>query len=697
MNRIKNLTGSLLLMGLCSVTFVSCQQNDVSQIPEKPTDPVEKNPSEIFDFSTTTSATLSINYGIAGYPVKFAVYAEYPYNADGTENPLLQPIYAGLTDQNGKFNASFQLPSAADTVYLTTGYVGVPSCITLNKSKGAFSMDNSSTIRSSSMLRASTRSVSSNQYPIGDYKGNLGTYSWNGHDIAVSSLYDTYNNTVRYTDQNSYSNFMQNFWVPDNTNVSGLYQKGGNDELSLYKNVNRNLSNNDNTKYIREEPVTIHVNNQTASGRIVEPVNIDVVLLNMTKIHQNAIGYYYYPSDKQASEVTEDYIKSLPKYMVYPRITNAFTVNNRLVNTPYPMMRARLQFFGKNYDQAGTDKFPPGYNIGWVFVTDIYPASTNLKDNDNKYDLITAVNDKIIAKMPDAKYSNRNANSDNKPYFISVYDQQYKSLIFAIDNGDTNSANKIFKDALLYVESSDPDAIYDPDVPVIDPSAQEKITFTQSGTYAFEDIWPSGGDYDLNDVVVEYNTTVNAADNYVTSIVDKYKVVTRRGAATFHNAFGYVVNDNYGGSVSFDVAGFVKEADNQYIVFANANDEIEKSFMVTRNIPVNKVKASDYHRDYNPFIVVNYVKGAKNRIEVHLPKYAATSWASSNNGGENAYYVNKDGKYPFAIDLNGVVGFDQVSERATIGNTNEYPLFNKWVEEPTNPEYIDWYKYKHGK
>lgn len=33
-------------------------------------------------------------------------------------------------------------------------------------------------------------------------------------------------------------------------------------------------------------------------------------------------------------------------------------------------------------------------------------------------------------------------------------------------------------------------------------------------TAAFEDSWPKTGDYDLNDVVVEYNIVVKAAVNY---------------------------------------------------------------------------------------------------------------------------------------------------------------------------------------
>ena len=40
--------------------------------------------------------------------------------------------------------------------------------------------------------------------------------------------------------------------------------------------------------------------------------------------------------------------------------------------------------------------------------------------------------------------------------------------------------------------------------PIEKPDAQENL----KGTLAFEDIWPDGGDYDMNDVIVEYNRAI---------------------------------------------------------------------------------------------------------------------------------------------------------------------------------------------
>jgi len=85
------------------------------------------------------------------------------------------------------------------------------------------------------------------------------------------------------------------------------------------------------------------------------------------------------------------------------------------------------------------------------------------------------------------------------------------------------------------------------------------------------------------------------------------------------------------------------------------------------------------------------VTGAKNRVEVHLPKSIPSPWCdSTKNTGENAFYVNADGQFPFAIYLDGILDFDQVTERSRIGSANEYPNFNKWVES-NGTEYTNWY------
>ena len=93
--------------------------------------------------------------------------------------------------------------------------------------------------------------------------------------------------------------------------------------------------------------------------------------------------------------------------------------------------------------------------------------------------------------------------------FVSVKDQKSGKTILGAEDG----VNQSYCDLLFYVDATPGSSIDDPERPSIPdegdkeepkPDEDENVT----GTLAFEDIWPSGGDYDMNDVIVEYERKV---------------------------------------------------------------------------------------------------------------------------------------------------------------------------------------------
>lgn len=73
------------------------------------------------------------------------------------------------------------------------------------------------------------------------------------------------------------------------------------------------------------------------------------------------------------------------------------------------------------------------------------------------------------------------------------------------------------------------------------------------GTLAFEDNWPGLGDYDFNDLILDYNfQEVLNADNEVVDIYGKYSV--RVVGASYVNGFGFQMNAQPGDIES--VSGF---------------------------------------------------------------------------------------------------------------------------------------------
>jgi len=95
---------------------------------------------------------------------------------------------------------------------------------------------------------------------------------------------------------------------------------------------------------------------------------------------------------------------------------------------------------------------------------------------------------------------------------------------------------------MAVIQDADGDGVADAsDAYPADPNRAYNSYFpssSQSGTLAFEDLWPSRGDYDFNDVVVNYRiqTVTNAANNVV-EVFGRF--VLRATGASFHNGFGF--------------------------------------------------------------------------------------------------------------------------------------------------------------
>lgn len=98
---------------------------------------------------------------------------------------------------------------------------------------------------------------------------------------------------------------------------------------------------------------------------------------------------------------------------------------------------------------------------------------------------------------------------------------------------------------LTVIQDADGDGIADSeDAYPADPTRAYNIYYpaqNQDGTLSFEDSWPATGDYDFNDLVVNYRLqkVTNAANNVV-ELFSRF--VLRASGASFHNGFGFQIN-----------------------------------------------------------------------------------------------------------------------------------------------------------
>ncbi len=244
------------------------------------------------------------------------------------------------------------------------------------------------------------------------------------------------------------------------------------------------------------------------------------------------------------------------------------------------------------------------------------------------------------------------------------------------------------------------------------------------GSLVFEDSWPSKGDYDMNDVVVDYQfKNITNAHN---QLVETFATFTLKASgASYNNGFGFQLATNDIPSSAIQVTGSsIKESflmlnsngteqgqnKSTMIVFDNAYDVLQypgsglgfnttpgapyvTPYTITLHIIYTPYTYTEQQLDiahFNPFIIVNKVRGK----EVHLPDYAPTALVNPaffGTGDDKS--VPAQGKYyktannlPWALNMYN--GFNYPNEKAEI--TKAYLHFIDWVLS-NGTSYTDWY------
>lgn len=246
---------------------------------------------------------------------------------------------------------------------------------------------------------------------------------------------------------------------------------------------------------------------------------------------------------------------------------------------------------------------------------------------------------------------------------------------------------------------------------------------TDWGTFAFEDLWPGKGDYDFNDLILDYHfkSILNSSNGLVEFFTD-YSV--RAIGASLTNGFAFMlpgdptnvatvtgtnITESY---LSLNANGTEQEQTNTVIfLFDNAFNMIEpsgSSFVNTKpDVAYVEPDTNQLHvlytnavvnagaAPYNPFIVVDETRG----IEVHLAGEEPTAladqalfgtWADDSTPVTGKYYQTAN-NLPWALDL--PVKFDYPVEQVQI--IDAYNYFQNWGESG-GTTYTNWYENNAG-
>ncbi len=647
---------------------VSCKRNN-TETPEPENGGIEKLiVSDNFNWSTSTETTFKVttlsNMGNPLQGVKVSLFTMDPLNGG-------KLVISGTTDNNGNYELDYEVPSYYDSIFVETDYVGIISPGMVSVTNGGFDIVLGGEQQPVPFKSASNvKNINTNYGYLGGYN-SLGVpdYLEPVNDVITQELLNDINNTL-----------------PER---SPLYVS--------------------HPEYLLPDwDYNLH---------LIEDCDVWITFVHEGAGYRNVLGFYTYETGQTPQTPGDiDEIK-----IIYP-------------NVSYAGSGGGLNSGNKVY----IGEFIAGTTISFALMANGW---RNGGVTDGNW---------IV-------YSNPNLNPESDPalrqHVVLLNDNGRDLLLLGIEDirRDNSRCDHDFNDAVFYVTANPIEAIDQSQFPNVDytgtdtdgdgvpdnlddyPDDENKafnnFFFNEGnfGTLAFEDMWPSIGDYDFNDAVIDYNfNQITNADNHLVEINGMFKLMAH--GAYFHNGFGFQLpfDKNLISSVTGDlfVDGSVVTLDANnieagqnlpvVIVWEDAYDVLPQTaggvgvnttpgipyttpqlLNITISLSSPVLLSNSGIPPYNPFI---FVDGQRD-VEVHLVDKTPTDLANTSLFGSDAdnsdptagRYYKTSGNLPWAINI--IEEFAYPNEKAEI--TTAYLRFGEWAESGGSL-FTDWWKDESG-
>lgn len=652
-------------------TVASCLLAGCSELTMDNFKKSKLKPEMFFDFNTTVRVNVDLDYGEYGAYTLVSIFADDP--ADSADQGNTRPLFKVFTDKKGQVLSSFDMPdSIQDSVYLYTSAIGTPQIV-----KAAIT---------DSTIRYKYERI---QYSTEDFRTRVIDYPYFGYDEgnlhSILNWYGQYHGRVGDHNQLITSSCM----VPADKlpSITKAFWNGSSSRPASL----------DNSDSVTDSDINIET---TKDG-----VKVYFTFLTENTEHLNAIGYYFYPKDNCPKDFA-----TMHKYVIFPNTSvggstpyNGFGIMGKYWENDAPvakMTTVQLLYVNITGDGAYTfsEYFPKDLVIGFFMIKDSWtPAwSDAFKTGGNGF-----------------LYTDKAANVDSKAHFIRKDASGY--IVYGAEYGDNLSYDDIMftmqaspSDGISYSSEKIPDVPATPDPGQPDDSGDDNPDFTSANeiyrTYCFEDLWPVKGDYDMNDVVIDHCSRIKSdIYNYVTEIVDEFTVCNRYMSAQVADAFAVIIPESQRGSMTLPQGAVDEKETGAIILFGDVQEHLGQTVQIVRNLSGKKISCSSIITDLDPFIIprVDFDDFLRdNRREVHMAKKEGTKKLDASLLGmaQEAYFVDKDGKHPFAITipLSAKNGEYIIPEEMRQIDT-EYEDFGKWVNS-SGYYYKNWYNnYRYAK
>jgi len=655
--------------------------------------PAPEKPYSDFSFNVVSEYNITIKVlNSQNKPISAAILEVYQNNPfDG--NGLLIGSYSkyllfkGITNNDGTMSFTTNIPTITKKVYIVSKTIGV------NEITEADLIGSSTTIviGGSKIKSARLKSMGSPIPSVSKVNGfyTLGTWS----NLGVPNYLEYYDDEV------------------DN---------------ALLADINATLP--ERVRLTESHPQYL-LDNNDGNLSLTEDAEVWVTFVHEGAGWLNVLGYYSYPTN--TPPLSKSSIRDLS--VIFPNVSYSNSGGGLASGN-----KVKLYYLDPATNEY-TSIFPAGTSIGWFIIAQGWSSST-----------------KTVTPGSYTHYSNYYLNSETdatkKRHNVLLYDSQRELLLLAFEdmNRDVNKgSDEDFNDALFYATVSPSTAVdiadYKPlDTPTdsdndgVSDVFDEMPTIAQTafnnyypspntmGTLVFEDLWPYKGDYDFNDLVLDYQfNTLTNSDNLVTEI--KAKILVKAIGASYHNGFGISIN-----TAPSNIASVSGQRLTQNLVTVNSNGTEANQSKATiivfddafnalpypgTGLCVNTYEENPYvnpdtlfltiklvnpisltsigSAPFNPFLIVNQDRS----VEIHLPNKEPTNLADITKFGQGQdnssvsqkkYYLS-DNSLPWAANFPESFTYPKEKESIIDG----YNLFNSWAES-RGYNYMDWYQEKSG-
>ncbi|GAB2993505.1 LruC domain-containing protein [Cyclobacterium sediminis] len=656
----------LLIFGFAASLFACDPINEISETVTQ-ADQNGLNIPSGFDFATTTSVNVDLSAkGSDNAPLSNVVYKIYKGNPQ-KEGTLLQTV---KLDEQGSASVTIDLPSYLDQVFITSDYIGVEPMAIVPISGGRIS------------------------------------YSFDAANPSI--LADEFFETTATNAFERISASSETFMTLGSWNSKGKPRYlVGSDEISdqLLKNINSSLPENEDLRRSNPEAISDKYKRELF---VSEDAEVWVTYVHTGGSYRNAIGYYWY-KEGEAPKTPAD-IKN--KTIIFP-------------NAQYGVLHSgnKVKLVGPKDGAFEKDTY-----IGWFLISNGWQGGNLTYGNGVFY--------------ADKNLNTFNEKEELRDQMVFLYDATEQILLMGWEDirRDYSGCDHDFNDVMFYatwnpitsvdltdyvpidtdVKDKDEDGVADSEDEYPEDSERAFNNYSPGentfGTLLFEDLWPSFGDYDLNDLVIDYNVNeISNGNNRIKEI--ELTTVVRATGAGYRNGFGIQLPVSSDEVLSVEgtrlSTGTIKTLSTgveqgQKLATIIVMDDVNDNLPVMANVMAGNThhgtdtvkvkivfkesirKADLGAAPYNPFMIINQDRGR----EVHLMNMEPTDlmdteWFSTADDisaiGEGTYFTSNKG-FNWALHIPQSISYTQEK----VDFTKAYTKFSEWAKSGGN-SYQGWY------